>query len=52
MKQDKMLELITKLTEIRLEKNKLDNKEKEIIQELWDMIPSLPNDNRRRYENR
>lgn len=39
-----MFNLVSRLNELRLIQSKLDIEQKEIIPELWDMIPSLPID--------
>ena len=45
-----MFNLVSKLNELRLIQNKLDIEQKEIIQELWEMIPSLSVDKKRRRD--
>ena len=44
MDREKTFNLVVRLNQIRLEQNKLDIEYNEIIQELWDMIPSLQAD--------
>lgn len=40
----KAFELVSRLNQIRLEQQKLDLEHNNIIQELWEMIPSLKGD--------
>lgn len=40
----KAFKLVTRLNEIRAERDKLDIEYNKIVHELWDMIPSLKDD--------
>lgn len=44
MDKEKALKLVTRLKEIKIERDKLDTEYNGIVQELWDMIPSLKDD--------